>query len=582
MGTNAELSAIFGRTAQLLELLEANRFRVIAFQRGARTLEGMTDDVAALVDPDEPKKISPLTAIDGIGKGLAEKIVEFVTTGRIAEYEQLLEQLPDGLMALLDIPGLGPKTIALMWHQADIESLDDLKAKLGGDELANLPGLGKKTLDNLRKSIAFAESAGGRVHLATATALARWFIEKLGPLRQVKQIEHAGSLRRGRETIGDIDLLIAANPEDAGAISEAFIKLEPVTDVLVRGETKTSVRVEGRIQADLRIIDPKQFGAALMYFTGSKEHNIRMRERAIKRDMRLNEYALLQGEKVVAGATEQEVYQALDLAWIPPELREDRGEIALAENNRLPTLLELSDIKAELHAHTTASDGKWSIRELATACAERGFHTVAVTDHSKGQAQANGLTNERLEKHIEDIRTVAGEMKDTIAILAGTEVDILADGSLDYPNSLLKQLDVVVASPHAALSQDSRKATSRLIKAIANPYVTILGHPTGRLILRREGLSPDMTKIIAAAADRGIAMEINANTWRLDLRDTHACAAIAAGVKLSINTDAHGPGDLDHLRYGVLTARRAGATASEVVNCMAESSLTAWLGSTRH
>ena len=587
MITNAKLAALFERMAQLLEVLGENRFKVAAFQRAARTLDGMTDQAHDLVDPGnpgdpgKPVDLSNLTAIEGIGKGLAEKIVELVTTGELQEYADLMAKVPAGVVDLLDIPGLGPKTIALFWQKADIYSLDKLKAALEGDALVDLPGVGKKKLDNLRKSIEFAESAGGRVRIGRAMPLACWFIEQLSPLEAVEQIAFAGSLRRGRETIGDIDLLVAAKEPDAAAISDAFVGLEPVTDVLVKGSTKTSVRVEDGLQVDLRIIRPDQYGAALMYFTGSKEHNIRMRERAIRHGMRLNEYGLVKGDTTVAGETEEEVFKALGLAWIPPELREDRGEIALAEKNELPALIELADIKAELHAHTTASDGKWSIRELAAAAAERGFHTVAVTDHSKGQAQANGLTNERLERHIIDVRAVADEMKSRITILAGTEVDILADGALDYPNSLLKELDVVVASPHAALSQDPKKATERLLKAIRSPYITILGHPTGRLILRREGLSPDMKQLVAAAAERGIALEINANAVRLDLRDTHAQAALQAGVKLSINTDAHSQGHLDQLVYGVLTARRAGTTKLGVINCLSQPELASWLASTR-
>ena len=337
------------------------------------------------------------------------------------------------------------------------------------------------------------------------------------------------------------------------------------------------------MQVDLRVVPEESYGAALMYFTGSKEHNVRLRERAISMGMKLNEWGLTKqdSEKVVAGKSEEDVYKALKLPWIPPELREERGEIALAEKDELPNLVELKDIKAELHTHTTASDGTWTIEQLATAAAERGFHTVAITDHSKGQVQANGLSNERLEKHIKAIRKVADKLKDKITVLAGSEVDILADGNLDYPDSLLKELDVVVASPHAALSQDPDKCTKRLLKAIDNPYVTVMGHPTGRLIGRREGLSPDMGALFKAAAQRGIAMEINANHWRLDLRDTHARAAIAAGVKLSINTDAHGQADLDQLQFGILTARRAGATKNDIINCMSKTAIVKWLKSTR-
>ncbi|MEE9213055.1 MAG: DNA polymerase/3'-5' exonuclease PolX, partial [Phycisphaeraceae bacterium] len=550
----------------------------------ARMLGDMIEDVANVGHDD-------LTALPGIGQGTADRIVEFIETGRIEEHQKLLTKIPVGLLKLLAIPGLGPKTVALLWKQAGVESEDDLRRNLTGDELASLPGMGKKKLENLRKNLAFAQRAAARVGIGTAMPQAKWFVQQLDRLKQVKQAAYAGSLRRGRETIGDIDLLVAAEAKHSISISNAFVKLEPVAEVQAKGTTKTSIRTTDGLQVDLRIVGPDQFGAALMYFTGSKQHNVVLRERAIRQGMKLNEYGLFQNDKSVAGKTEQQVYDALGLSWVPPELREDRGEIVLAENDfrhkagagiaGLPKLIALADIQSELHAHTTASDGKWSIRELASAAAERGFHTVAVTDHSKGQAQANGLNEQRLEKHIEDIHAVAAQMKGTITVLAGSEVDILANGKLDYPNSLLKQLDIVVASPHSALSQDTAKATARLLKAIQNPYVTMVAHPTGRLINRREGLSPDMKRVIAAAAERGIALEINANSWRLDLRDSHARAAIEAGVKLSINTDAHGPGDLDQLIYGVLTARRAGATKKDVINCMSRVALTKWMDSTR-
>lgn len=592
--TNKQIAGLFAQMAAVLEILGGDRFRVNAFQKASRVIEDWPEDLAA-IGPDVEK----LTGVEGIGKGTAQRIAQFLTTGKIKDHDELLARVPPGLPALLNVPGLGPKTIALLWKQAGIESLDDLKTKLRTDELAKLPGLGAKKLENLRKSIAFAQSSGQRVRLGQALPLAMWLVDQLRRIPGVVDASYAGSLRRGKETIGDIDLIVSVDPghdgkkksaakDPAEAVSDAFVKLEPVSEVLAKGPTKTSVRIAGDvggtshgIQADLRIVAPESFGAALLYFTGSKEHNVALRERAIKQGARLNEYSLSKDEKTIAGKTEQEVYKALGLAWIPPTLREDRGEISLAKKNQLPRLLELSDIKAELHAHTDASDGRWSIRELAVAAAERGFHTIAVTDHSRSQVIANGLSPARLEKHIQDIRDVAHELKKTIAVLAGSEVDILADGAMDYPNSLLKELDVVVASPHNALSQEPAKATKRLIKAIQNPYVTIVGHPTGRLINRREGLSPDMKQVIAAAAQRGVALEINANSWRLDLNDSHARAAIEAGVKLAINTDAHGPGDMDQLIYGVLTAQRAGATREHVVNCLSREALAKWLQSTR-
>ncbi|MEX0654116.1 MAG: DNA polymerase/3'-5' exonuclease PolX [Phycisphaeraceae bacterium] len=577
---NRQLAALFQEMADVVELLAGNRFRVIAFQKAARVLDELTEDVATI----EPDKLSK---IDGIGAGTADRIREYLDTGKIAEHEKLVAQVPPGVIKLLDIPSLGPKTAATLWQQAGVTDIATLKQKLDTGELEDLPRMGKKTLDNIKKNLAYAETAGQRTRIGEAMPLARWFVNQLRDLKQVKQADYAGSLRRGQETVGDLDLLVAADPKQASAISDAFVKLEVVEEVILKGETKTSIRARtggGRIiQVDLRIVEPDAYGAALLYFTGSKDHNVKLRERAISRKLKLNEYGLFKedSDKRVAGKTETEVYKALGLAYIPPELRQDRNEIQQAEKGSLPELVALDDIKAELHAHTTASDGHWSIRELAAAAADRGFHTVAITDHSKGQVQANGLNADRLEQHIEDVRAVAKEMKDTITVLAGSEVDILVDGKLDYPDSLLRELDIVVASPHASLSQEPAKATKRLIRAIENRYVSILGHATGRLVGRREGLHPDMKAVVEAAAKRGIAMEINANHYRLDLRDTHARLALEHGVKLSINTDAHGPADLDQLIYGILTARRAGATPQDVVNTFAKPQFTKWLKSTR-
>ena len=576
--TNKNIAALFQEMADVTEVLGGNRFRVNAFQKAARVLGELTQDVADMPDPGD------LQQVDGIGEGTAHRIAEYLENGRIKEHDDLLEKVPAGVVKLLDIPGLGPKSVATLWQQGGVTDMQSLKQKLDAGELDDLPRMGKKTLENIKKNIAFAESAGKRARLGTALPLAQWFVEKLRAIKHVNEAHYAGSLRRGKETIGDLDLLVAADPHKHGkTISDAFTKLDVVDEVILQGETKTSIRTDEGIQADLRIVEPDAYGAALMYFTGSKEHNIRLRERAINHGYKLSEYGLFSEDtgKRVAGKTEEDVYKELGLAWIPPELREDRDEVKLAEKDRVPELITLRDIQSELHTHTTASDGVWSIRELASGALDRGFHTVAITDHSRSQVQANGLDAKRLEKHIEAVRDVANALKGKITVLAGSEVDILADGKLDYPDSLLRELDVVVASPHSALSQDSSKSTKRLLKAIENRYVTILGHPTGRLINRREGLHPDIHQVIDAAVERGIALEINANNWRLDLRDTHARAAIEAGAKLSINTDAHGPADLDQLVYGILTARRAGATKQDVINTFAKAQLTKWLKSTR-
>jgi len=593
--TNHEIAGLFEQMSQIIDVLGGNRFRSAAFARAARVLESLPDDVADLSDRD-------LLALDGIGKGTVTLIREYLEGGRVEEAEALFAEVPDGVVKLLSVPGLGPKTVHTLWQQGGVTDPKTLLAKLKTGELEALPRLGKKKLEQIAANLAFIDAASKRARIGAAMPLAQWFVEQLRQVKGVKEAAYAGSLRRGRETIGDLDILVAAPATHAAAIGEAFRGLEVVESVIAAGETKSSVRTTaatGGLQVDLRVVAPDHYGAALLYFTGSKEHNIRLRERAQARGLTLNEYALavddldkyagspgtpvpgLQPGDPVASKTEEDIYAALGLQHIPPALREDHGEVALAERGNIPALVAMEDIAAELHTHTTASDGRWTIRELAAAAADRGFHTLAVTDHSKSQVQANGLDAARLEAHIAAVRAVADEMAGAIRVLAGSEVDILSDGKLDYPNSLLKELDIVVASPHAALTQDRAISTKRLLKAIANPYVTILGHPTGRIVNRRAGLPIDVPEIVKAVADRGIAVEINANHRRLDLKDTHARAALEAGCKLAINTDAHGPADLDELRYGVLTARRAGATKADVVNCLSKTKLDTWIAGTR-
>ena len=560
--TNRELADLFERLAELCEVAGANRFKVIAYQKVSRVLRDLEPAASGLSRGE-------LTKLDGVGTGAADRIREFVDTGAIAEYDELAAEIPAGVLDVMRIPGVGPKSASAFWKQAGVTDLDTLAAKLDTGELAELKGFGPKKLDNIRKGMAFAAQAAERKRISTAWTLATTLIADLADLPGVERIEPAGSLRRGRETVGDVDLLVAMPADaDRAPVFDAFTGHELATEVLLRGETKASIRTTADMQADLRIISPDQFGAALMYFTGSKEHNVKMRERAIERGMSLNEYALTEKASgdVVASATEAEVFAALGLPWIPPELREDRGEFDRAATGELPELIELGDIVAELHAHTTASDGQWTIRELALAAAARGCHTIAVTDHSKGQVQANGLDEARLATHIEAVQAVAEELAGTIRVLAGSEVDILTDGRLDYSDELLDRLELVVASPHASLQQDPETATARLLRAIDSGKIHILGHPTGRLVLRREGMSPDIRALAKAAAAAGVALEINANAYRLDLRDTHARIALEEGCRLSINTDAHGPGNFEHLRFGVATARRAGATAADVIN----------------
>jgi len=586
MSTNAELAKIFSEMATALEISGAMVFKVNAHRNVARILDHLTTDVRTLAD--DKKK---LTAIDGIGDGSAKKIIEYVNTGKIAEHDELLTQIPKGLLDVTNIPGIGPKTAKLMWEKAGVTDLATLKARIADGGLKDVPRLGEKTIQNIVQSLEFMNKALERMRLGEAMPIAESIVEFLQGVKGVTQVAYAGSLRRGQETIGDIDIL--ASTDDPAALVKTFATMSMVKQVLVNGETKVSVRLAPPhgVQVDLRIIPAASFGAALMYFTGSKQHNIALRERALKKGLTLNEYGLFtddddktppqhRGIKPKASKTEESIYKALGLAYVPPELREDRGELAAAIAGELPGLITLDDIKAELHAHTTASDGSFTIEELANEAKSRGFHTIAVTDHSKSSFQANGLSVDRLLKHIDDIREAASRVKG-ITILAGAEVDILIDGRLDYDDDLLAKLDLVVASPHASLKQDSETATNRLLAALQHPLVHILGHPTGRIINRREGLSPNINQLIEAAVEHDKALEINANHLRLDLRDSHVRAAVETGALIAIDTDAHSHDDFDELRYGVLTARRGWLTAKQCISAWPKAKLHKWIKAKR-
>lgn len=580
MSTNRDVSACFERIASLLEVLDSNGFKINANRKVARILRDLPENLGNYKDDRKG-----LLAIDGIGAGSADRILEFLQTGTIEELERLSGEVPKGLTELLDVPGLGPKTVRRLWQEVEVTSITRLQSAISDGTLEAMPRMGAKTIANIADSLAFMETAGDRLGIGTAMPIAETLVERLGELKGTRRITFAGSLRRGRETIGDVDLL--AVTDDAAELSAAFTESPEVVKILARGETKCSVRLEQGLQVDLRMVDEEAFGAALMYFTGSKEHNVLLRERAIKHGLRLNEYGLFpdDGQKQTpqsrgiapkASATEESIYQALDLPFHPPELREERDDLAKAP----PELVDVDSIRSELHSHTNASDGTLTILELAMVAKSRGLHTIAVTDHSRSSVQANGLSADRLLAHIEAIHEVDSEIKG-IRVLAGSEVDILADGSLDYDDELLARLDLVVASPHVALRQDSAKATKRLLKAIRHPLVHIIGHPTGRIINRREGLSPDMSALVEAASESRTALEINANPLRLDLRDSHVRLAVEAGCLVSIDTDAHRAEDFDLLRYGVLTARRGRLGPDQCVNTWTAKRLHAWLESKR-
>ncbi|MFM1935956.1 MAG: polymerase/3-5 exonuclease PolX [Planctomycetota bacterium] len=583
MSRNAELARVFAEIADILDLTGANAFKVNANRKVARSIEDAGEDVAHLATTDPAR----LRGIPGLGESSAHKIEEWARTGRVQEHQDLLATVPPGLLAMLQVPGLGPKRVRTLWKDGGVESVDELRRRIADESLPALPGIGAKTLKAIEDSLRFMESARGRVRLSEAMPVAEALVAMLELVPGVHRAAFAGSLRRGRETIGDIDLV--ASGVDHAAVHRALRDWHEVAQVIASGDTKTSIRTRHGVQVDLRTVDDDRFGAALLYFTGSKEHNVRLRERAQRMGLRLNEYGLFpddapdgpppqeRGVRPVASREEADIYRALGLEWLPPELREDHdlGERAP------PTLVSMPDIRAELHCHTVASDGTLGIREMALEAIRRGFHTIAITDHSRSQVQANGLDERRLRIHVAAVREVARELEGQITVLAGSEVDILADGSLDYPDDLLAELDWVVASPHSALRADPEVATARLLAAIRHPMVHVIGHPTGRIINAREGLSPDIAALAREAAAHGVALEVNANGARLDLRDAHVRLCVEAGCTVSINTDAHAAEDFDQLRYGVITARRGGLVAERCINAWPADTLHEWLRSKR-
>lgn len=574
--TNAEVAACFEELAVLAEILGANVFKVNAFRRAARAVEGLATEASAM-DP------SALKAVDGLGASTAAKIQEFATTGTMSELEELRAQVPAGLKEVLAIQGIGPKTARAMWTELGVVDLATLKTAIDTGKVATLPRMGDKSIAKMKEAIAFAETARGRIRIGEALPLADALVLELGGMTGVERIAFAGSLRRGRETIGDLDILASAR--DPKKLMDAFCGRSDVARVLGHGETKSSVLTKSGVQIDLRVVPLDRFGAALMYFTGSKDHNIRMRERAISQGMRLNEYGLFragadgevpEGAEPLAAAREEDVYAALGLDWVPPTAREDRGEIErFARGATRPRVVEASDIQAELHCHTRASDGTLTIEQIVAEAERRGFHTIAITDHSKSQFQANGLDEVRLRAHIKAIHAVRAQFP-KMQIWAGSEVDILTDGSLDYADDILAELDWVVASPHAALKQEPRIATDRLLKAICHPLVHVIGHPTGRIVHGRPGLEPVMAELYAAAREHDTALELNSHHMRLDLRDVHVRAAMEAGCMIAIDCDVHAIEDFDELRFGVLTAQRGLLPVSQCLNALDAKALDAW------
>ncbi|HYE20015.1 MAG TPA: PHP domain-containing protein [Tepidisphaeraceae bacterium] len=610
MSLNSKLAGLFERMAQIMEIKGANPFKSIAFHKVARVLRDLTVDVKQCCADGTIKEIQ------GIGEGSRKVILEYVKEGRSADYEELAASVPAGLIPMLQIPSLGPKTIALLWKERAVTSIDELKKAIEEGKLAGVKGVGEKKIQAIKDGIELLARSAGRMGIAEALPVAQSLLAQVRKIKGVKRAEAAGSLRRFRETVGDVDLVCAVSDQAEGEfITGEFVKLPEVSKVLGQGGAKASVLTAGGLQVDLRIVPVEHYGATLLYFTGSKEHNVRLRGRAIDMGLTLNEWGLYRIEKsevrsqkseeaegdgkrpksggrvekqvghaptakAVAAKTEEAVYEALDLQFVPPELREDRGEIEAAEKRAIPELITVAHIRGDLHTHTTASDGVNTIEEMAEAARERGYAFLAITDHSKSQVIANGLNEERLLAHVKAIHK-AGERIKGIKLLAGCEVDILVDGRLDFDESILKELDIVVASPHVSLSQDEKKATDRIVRAIETRYVNIIGHPTGRVIGRRDGLPLDFARVYAAAAKAGVALEINAGWPRLDLSDVNARGALRAGCKLAIDTDAHATDGFEEIGWGIGVARRAWATPGDVINCLSFEELKGFIGKKR-
>jgi len=587
---NRDVAAAFDEIADLLEFQNANPFRVRAYRNAARKIGDLAEPIANVAADSN----RDLTEIDGIGKDLAQKIGELLSTGSIEMLDQLRSEIPGGVLAMVRIPGLGPKKAAALFRELGISSLDELKAACQVDRVAGLKGFGKKTQEKILAGIDLAAKAGERMYWAHADEVVQELLVHMRELKSIRQMDVAGSYRRGRETIGDIDLLVDA--DDAHAVMEHFGRFEELATVIGRGDTKMSIRLGRGLQIDLRVVPARSFGAALQYFTGSKDHNVILRGMAKDRGLRINEYGVFRvspaspSKKVakksaadddsadepadfksadspayIAGRTEEEVYAALDLPWFPPEIREARQEFAWAAAGKLPQLVEVTDLIGDLHMHTTASDGKASLREMAVAAIDRGLKYIAITDHSPRVSMANGLNPPRLREQWDEIDRLNNEFDD-FTILKGIECDILEKGGMDLPDDVLAEADWVIASVHYGQQQSRAQITDRILGAMENPHVSILAHPTGRLISRREPYAVDLEAVFTAAAQNGKLMEINANPARLDLDDIAAAAAKRHGLPLVISSDAHSTSGLDVLRYGVLQARRAGLTAQDIAN----------------
>jgi DNA polymerase (family 10) len=564
---NKELADLFNKMADILEFKNENPFKISAYRRASRVLGDLTQDIQEIAESGELKKVP------GIGEGMAQKIEEYLKTGKISKYEEVKKGVSDELIAMMEIPGMGPKTLAMIHKEKGIGNLSQLEKAVEDGSLIGLPGTGEKKAENIRRGIELLKASKGRMNLGVAFPLAKRIVETLREKTRSKKIEWAGSLRRMRENIGDIDIL-ATGPNHEKII-HAFTHLPEVKEVLASGETKASVIVEGGVQIDLRVVEEDSYGAALQYFTGSKDHNIHLRGIARAKGIKINEYGVFKGEKKIGGKDEREVYKALAMDWIEPELREDRGEIEAAQKGKLPTLIQEPEIKGDLHVHTKWSDGTSSIEEIAKAAQKRGYQYMAICDHSKSLRIAHGLDETRVLKQIEEIDRI-NEKLTGFQILKGTEVDILTDGKIDHPDKVLRRLDYVVAAVHSGFKQEKEKMTKRIVRALENPLVHCLAHPTGRLLGVRAPYEVDLDEVMEAAKKFGKVLEINATLERLDLDDVHCKKAKEMGIRMAIGTDSHHPDQLWMISLGVGVARRGWLETPDLLNTLSLKEILKW------
>lgn len=562
-----ELADLFEKMADILEFKSENPFKISAYRKASRILRDLTQDIEEVAGRGELKKIP------GIGEGISQKIEEYLKTGKVSKFDEVRKGVSDELIAMMDIPGMGPKTLALIHKERGIGNLSQLEKVVEDGSLIGLPGMGEKKVENIKRGIQLLKQSKGRMNLGMAFPVAKRIVETLRERTGSKKIEWAGSLRRMRENIGDIDIL--ATGPDHEKIVHAFTHLPEVKEVLASGETKASVIVEGGLQVDLRVVEEGSYGAALQYFTGSKGHNIHLRGIARARGIKINEYGVFKGEKKIGGKEEKDVYKALGMDWIEPELREDRGEIEAAQEKRLPRLIEESEIKGDLHVHSNWSDGSSSIEEVARAAQERGYQYVAICDHTQSLKITHGLDETRLMKQMEEIDRLNEKMKG-FQILKGTEVDILSDGRLDISDKVLERLDIVIAAVHSGFKQDREKMTKRIIRAIENPLVNIIAHPSGRLLGARDPYEVDIDEVMEAAKKYGKALEINAYFERLDLDDLHCRKAKEKSIRVAIGTDTHHLDQMWMMSLGVAVARRGWLETKDVLNTLSLKELLKW------